>query len=487
MKNAFAGVLVTLCFACSGVDGAGGSEEVGEISQPLTGAPWSFEDLSDWAPIVGSAPTLSNQANAGAHAFALAGGYSEIQSAPGGAGGITSQVTLAVKLPAQLPNPHWVGGAQVLVTIPSRNVYRRPLPYVAFDASKAGVYQQLTFAVPSDIQPMLASAPDVSWIVAFNAPASSTPYLLDGPGGGTTDTRHSIVAVYLRPSDLPHRQAYYDAMVETMTAARSWYQAHAGITFKEPEFRTVVGPSYLTMRCGSVPDAACAGDLSKIPMWASSVEAAVGGYPSRQVTVVFSEGGGGYAGGAVQGTYAGFAITGDWVLGPITGIMEPNTHNCAVAGSAGAPYCTKNAAIGTVVHEMGHAFGLFHPNVAQPTIMSDHTAWPNTSMLDYEIKALGLSPVFVSGVESPNGPWINFSNFNWQVVVAPGSTLTLYGTNLLGTDRVEFLSGVQSIYVTPTNVTLGSLTVTVPSNATAGYVRAHRGTVPGNSVPVNIW
>jgi hypothetical protein len=45
---------------------------------------------------------------------------------------------------------------------------------------------------------MLASAPDVSWIVAFNAPASSTLYLLDGPGGGTTDTRHSIVAVYLR-------------------------------------------------------------------------------------------------------------------------------------------------------------------------------------------------------------------------------------------------------------------------------------------------
>lgn len=386
-----------------------------------------------------------------------------------------------------MPNPYWAGGAQVLVTIPSHNVFRRPLPYQAFDAGKAGAYQQLSYAIPADIQAALASATDVSWIVAFNAPVSSIPYLLDGPGGAATDTRHPIVAIYIRPSDLPHRQAYYDAMIEAMTEARGWYQTHLGMTFKQPTFRTVVGPSYLTMRCGLTPTQECASNVSQIPNWQAAVEAAVGGFPERQVTVVFSEGGGGFAGGALQGLYAGFVITGDWVLGPISGIMEPNTHNCSTAGPSAAVYCTRNAAIGTVVHELGHGFGLFHPNGAQPTIMADHTSWPNNTLLAYEKKTLGLSPAFASGVENPSGPWLDFSNVNWQVVLAPGSTRTLFGSNLADTNRVEFLNGVNSIFAIPTNVTNTSLTVTVPSNATAGYLRAQRGTVMGNAMPVNIW
>lgn len=86
------------------------------------------------------------------------------------------------------------------------------------------------------------------------------------------------------------------------------------------------------------------------------------------IYLIFVVGAGGYAGANCYGgncntspgggtSTSGYAIMGDWALDAISG-----TVNRECAGYYDRDFCGKSAQTGTIGHELGHAFGLEHPD-----------------------------------------------------------------------------------------------------------------------------
>ncbi len=297
---------------------------------------------------------------------------------------------------------------------------------------------------------------------------------------------------YVYPSDQPMHPEYVRSIESLVLEIQEWYRERVGTSFQLEPLKVVKGRNYLEMRAGKNPTQEQIDDLQLLPNWWESLQSITNGPQPKTVYWVFAQGGGGFAGANLWGDYQGFATFGDWVLEPISGVREPKAIHSGFATwqvQGGTPK-------GTTVHELGHAFGLHHPDKYKGmSIMRWHGDYPDTGLLPHEVMILRNSPFFVSNAYEADAPWLDFENPD---VVRTGQTLVLRGKRLRAGDEIEFrwttspldlktalterFEKVRCEVLSDTEAK-----VTVPLSAGPGFVRAWRGTKKGNAVPVNVY
>jgi len=293
---------------------------------------------------------------------------------------------------------------------------------------------------------------------------------------------------YVFPADQPYHPEYESALRAHIRQVHQWYYDKVGKNFHLAKLTVIQSQQrYLNMRCGPFPTADCAADREQLPYWLGSVLDAVGGLKPRTGQWIFAQGGGGFAGANLFGNYLGFALAGDWVLEPISGVVEPAAITCAFsdgwqcaidANGNGAPY-------GTGPHELGHVFGLHHPDGYEGmSLMKWHGDYPSTTLMPHEVMILRETPWFRNHAFDVGAPFLNFEN---QDVMHWGETVWLGGNGFAVGDQVEFRDVNHSVRVDPTVFGPTVLQATVPTGMGPGYIRIWRGDLRSNVVPVNFY
>jgi hypothetical protein len=189
-----------------------------------------FEAASDWTVTAGT-KVQSTVRSAGAYSLGISGiGYSELQSpALSSLGPLAAAVNLDVRLPAAQPNPYWFGSVQMYVDCPSRGVYSASLGQVDLTGRPLGVFNHLSFQLPSTVRAQLSGATftDLRVRIVLNVPQSSHQYQLDqldfsgtvaaGQAAGTACALGGRCTVTVNlPHSLPDAQASFVAS-DTLT------------------------------------------------------------------------------------------------------------------------------------------------------------------------------------------------------------------------------------------------------------------------------
>ncbi|MDP2640924.1 MAG: hypothetical protein Q8P39_00055 [Candidatus Yanofskybacteria bacterium] len=210
------------------------------------------------------------------------------------------------------------------------------------------------------------------------------------------------------PADMLMYPAYEAAVTEYLMELQQWYLGQVGAAFQMASLVVLRHPSrnYLEMRCGENPSQECIRDRSLLEgNWAQYMNEAIHGGVARYESggphwadhtayLVFGAGGGGYAGANAKGHEGGWAVVGDWVLEPISGVANEWGIPCSYSSGW---QCEDGVSKGTPAHELGHAFGLPHPGeeYRDSTIMEWHGGYPEVGFLDQEREFLRVSPFFV--------------------------------------------------------------------------------------------
>ncbi|MGI8810410.1 MAG: fibronectin type III domain-containing protein [Acidimicrobiales bacterium] len=283
---------------------------------------------------------------------------------------------------------------------------------------------------------------------------------------------------YVVPADLTVHPEYQVAIDRYMAELRSWYGQRVGRTFTLAPLRTVRGPDYATMRCGAQADPSCLSDRDAIPNWWNAMHAIVPSSPFS-VKLIFGQGGGGFAGGILTDRLSGFAVVGDWVLEPISGLRDPAAIHCGFADWQ----CEGGTPKGTVAHELGHAFGLHHPPDFEPgpLLMRWHGDYPRTGFRPYELAILRNNPMF-DPTRWSGGPWLSYDAPD---EVAEGTEVTLTGENLTLAE-IYFVHGTGEVRLAGSPMA-STVSVTVPAGLGSGMFQARWGSSHGNGVPVNVY
>ncbi len=215
-----------------------------------------------------------------------------------------------------------------------------------------------------------------------------------------------IVKPYLvYPSDKPMYPEYEEAVKKYMDELQGWYGEQVGKTFEMQPLQVVRSQyTYDTMRCDPNPDDStlpstdCLNNPNRLEgNWGAYMNKAIHNgverWDEQTATLVFSAGGGGYAGANKLPNDTGWAISGDWVLEPISG--KANEWGIPCRYSDGWQ-CSGGVPKGTPAHELGHAFGLPHPGsqYAAQTIMEWHGNYPGVGFIKQEVDYLKNSPFF---------------------------------------------------------------------------------------------
>lgn len=206
-----------------------------------------------------------------------------------------------------------------------------------------------------------------------------------------------LVKPYLvYPADKPMYPEYEKAVKNYLRELQRWYMLKVGVTFDMTPLNVVRSKeNYLTMRCGPNPSQECVNDPKKLEgNWGKymneAIHEGVEKWEEKTVALIFSAGGGGFAGANRYANDTGFGITGDWVLEPISG--KENEWGIPCKYSSGWE-CKGGVPKGSPAHELGHAFGLPHPDGYEgKSIMKWHGDYPEVGFLPHEIERLRQSP-----------------------------------------------------------------------------------------------
>lgn len=251
----------------------------------------------------------------------------------------------------------------------------------------------------------------------------------------TTSTSFTVTPILFVPQDYWNNskiRQYQLSITETFQLLRRWYsgalQVSSGYTFEvNPTIVYRAPQRFEYYKCPDHQSPCNNYDgvwdniqiqlyMAQYPLWSTG-----------KIYTVFVMGAGGWAGGSCMGVmgsscsnrfphpqypgFSGFAIMGDWAL---DGISDFRNNECwAAMGTA----CGRNPQRGAVGHELGHTFGLGHPE-SQNSIMSFWWLFPYTSLenntLDPEKDVLRTS-LFIRQISCTNDAQIEAFYFPERV------------------------------------------------------------------------
>jgi hypothetical protein len=306
--------------------------------------------------------------------------------------------------------------------------------------------------------------------------------LLTAPTNAAAAREFVVQPYYVYPHDQPYHPEYAHAIRKLAHEVQHWYADRVGMRFRLASLKIVRAPDdYLTMRCGFEPTDSCRANRQELPFWLYAVNRAVP-FTAHQSNWIFAQGGGGFAGANLYFDFNTYAILGDWVLEPISGVAEPAAITCAYA----TWQCLGGVPKGAAAHELGHTFGLHHPPpwVEGMSLMRWHGDYPDTSLLPYEVMILHESPFFNSRAYDADGPFLYYGYTPAEP--SCGQLISLVGLRFVPADaQVEFRDPTHSVLVAPESGYEFALSVRVPSGMTPGYLRVWQNGLRSNVLPMN--
>jgi hypothetical protein len=92
----------------------------------------------------------------------------------------SNQVSFDVWIPANQPNPWWIGQSQMFVDLPSAGINNQPLGGIELTSLNLGAWNTLTFTLPEAVVTALADdKPNMQFTIVLNVNATVEPFLVD--------------------------------------------------------------------------------------------------------------------------------------------------------------------------------------------------------------------------------------------------------------------------------------------------------------------
>ena len=234
------------------------------------------------------------------------------------------------------------------------------------------------------------------------------------------DPNYKVQPVIFFPTDYIADQDMVNYLKEKFEEIRQFYLNENGVTFTMLRPQVVSGNNdhewywCVNQQQGCITDNFEANVIRELKNKGFPVEEDWNIYPADKVTWVVAFGGGGYAGGRQYPTGGGFSMLGDAgiyaakdgscgkILDYYYSPEEPNNIKDVCQNTwlpSGKEY---GFGIGALGHELGHAFGMPHPDGYsgttpqdwEETIIGNHWNYPNTGLLQQDKDILAQSAFF---------------------------------------------------------------------------------------------
>ena len=163
--------------------------KVGDVAALVSvGDVMGFENAADWSTTTSGATIASSTTHTqGSLSLSVrpspSNGWTPLFSVPiSTLAGLSPTLAVDVMLPTQQANPYWFGAIQMYINCPSHNIYTAYLSQIELTGKPLGVWQTLTFPLPSSaVTSLLASGySDLTFEITLNvAVPTSGAYLFD--------------------------------------------------------------------------------------------------------------------------------------------------------------------------------------------------------------------------------------------------------------------------------------------------------------------